>query len=106
MSLILEVKGHAEFNPGNDIVCSAVSALAYTLAGAIQNIGFDDSVFKEKPGDYLLDIKFKDASVKAIDRAKTIFEAIYIGIWQIANTYPDNVSVEFINYEQFQDERR
>jgi uncharacterized protein YsxB (DUF464 family) len=33
----IDIEGHADFNPGNDIVCSAASILAYTLENALAN---------------------------------------------------------------------
>jgi uncharacterized protein YsxB (DUF464 family) len=100
-SLICEIKGHAGYNPGNDIVCSAVSASAYTLWGAVVNIcGISQARYKDKPGDFLFDIDVKNMDKPVLDKLKTIFQTIYIGIKLIAESYPDNVEVDFINYDK------
>lgn len=100
-SFICEIKGHAGYNPGNDIVCSAISGLAYTLWGAVINLcGINDIKYKDDPGDFLLDINIKKINGPIFDKLKTIFQTIYIGIKQIADTYPCYVEVQFVNLEK------
>lgn len=86
-----ELQGHADFDPGNDIVCSGVSAIAYALLGYIEN-----------NQDLITDIYENDScsgfvSVKLSgDAAMTpAFEMAAIGLMQIAKEYPDNVKVSF-----------
>ena len=31
LTVEVSVKGHADYNPGNDIVCAGISTLSYTL---------------------------------------------------------------------------
>ena len=86
------VTGHAGYNPGNDIVCSAVSGLAHALYGYPENsrdkiraIGRMD---KDK-GQMQIRIKGDDSLLPA-------FEVVTIGLKQIAKKYPDHVSVKMI----------
>ena len=102
--LICEIKGHAGYNPGNDIVCSAISALAYTLVGAARDIcGINQARYKDEPGNFLLDIPIKDLSSPIYGKLKTIFLTVYTGIKLIAKSYPDNVEVNFINHDKLQE---
>ena len=96
-----EIKGHAGYNPGNDIVCSAVSALAYTLAGAVNGIrGIDQITCKDKPGDFLFCVSIKKLSSPIYGKLKTIFLTVYTGINLIAESYPKNVEVNFVNKDK------
>ena len=104
ISFICEIKGHAGYNPGNDIVCSAISGLAYTLWGAVINLcGINDIRYKDDPGDFLLDIPIKNLSSPIYGKLKTIFLTVYTGIKLIAKSYPDNVEVNFINHDKLQE---
>lgn len=86
--LTLISQGHAEYNPGNDIVCSAVSALLYTLAGALQNLcGYGKRSFRFEAGDTEIHCRPPDKT------AITIFDTTIIGLLQIEKQYPDNVHI-------------
>ena len=84
----IEINGHANYNPGNDIVCSAISALGYTLIGSLRN---EEGV--------MLNYSINDEGIKCdvtsehIDNVNKIFEVIKIGLLQIEITYPDNLKV-------------
>jgi uncharacterized protein YsxB (DUF464 family) len=100
-SLICEIKGHAGYNPGNDIVCSAVSALAYTLAGAVNSLcKINEARYNDNPGDFLFDVSIKGLSSPTYDSLKTIFLTVYTGIKLIAESYPKNVEVNFVNNDK------
>lgn len=90
-------EGHADYNPGNDIVCSAVSALSYALLGTLENIG-DLEVKKEiKDGDMLIQVNAKDKTVHAL--ANTVFTTVFIGLMQLEVTYPEHVKVHMLTEE-------
>lgn len=90
-------EGHANFNPGNDIVCAAVSALSYALLGTLENIG-DLTVNKEiKDGDMLIQVNAKNKTVHAI--ANTVFTTVFIGLKQLEVTYPEHVKVTLLTEE-------
>ena len=86
------VEGHSGFSdPGSDIICSAVSAVAYTAVGALDELA-DIRGHVEKPG-------FMKCSIPVgIDpdresRAQVILEAMTVGFKQIEREYEEYVSV-------------
>lgn len=88
--------GHAGFNPGNDIVCAAISALAYTLLGTLQNLKHDF------PNDFLLEhfdnhgvvfCNVSNISAQAMPHVIDIFKTIYIGLKQIEAKYPAHLKI-------------
>lgn len=86
----LEMRGHAGFNPGNDIVCAGASAIAYALAGYLHNCGEHlDAMGREnlESGDLYLCCQ-GDACVAAA------YEMAAIGLAQLAQRYPGHVTVE------------
>ena len=78
--LYLTATGHADFNPGNDIVCAAVSALLCTLAEVA-----DGAVLASGEADIML---FKTKESEAV------FRAIVSGLKKIAEVYGAHVRVE------------
>lgn len=82
------VSGHACYGPyGQDIVCSAVSSLFYTLYFSLDkltndevNVDFADDVSK---------ITIKNIS----NNGRLIVSSFFIGIREIASSYPDYVSI-------------
>lgn len=85
--------GHADYNPGNDIVCAGVSALAYTLLGALDNIeGLDKRFIRIESGKLDIEINPFIDHMKQV-QVNTIFQTILIGILQIEKKYPDYVQV-------------
>lgn len=97
----LEMKGHADYNPGNDIVCSAISALAYTLVGALDNmknckrytnLNDFDLVHKENEGDFICRV----SKIAVGHKIKTIFQTIYIGLKQIELQYPEHINIVLV----------
>ena len=77
-------QGHAEYQPGNDIVCAACSTLAYTLAStlAVNHIKYRDM------------FKSGYAEVEAIgEAAHSYFLMAYVGYQSLEDNYPDHVEV-------------
>ncbi len=87
------VKGHAGYaKAGRDIVCAAVSAVAYTAAGALDElIGIKD-FFEERDGFMLCSIDV-DISPEQQHDAKIIMAAAQVGFKQIELAYPKHVKV-------------
>lgn len=81
----IEVKGHAGYNPGNDIVCAAVSALIQTYAeSARNNIGDSWLVSCHiESGDALVESAGKTA----------IYRSCVCGLLMLRNAYPDNIKI-------------
>ncbi len=92
----LEVSGHAYFDePGKDIVCSAVSALATTGYNTLCHyIGAENlSLAVEEAEGYL---KFEVKNPASHDQQVTdiVFKTIAIGIDSIAQTYTKHVTLK------------
>ncbi len=82
-------KGHAGYAPhGQDIVCSAVSALVQTLIQSVEDLCTDEISYHLQPGS--VEIKH-DALTH---NAQVLFDAFMIGVYMIADSYPKNVVVE------------
>ena len=100
----LELSGHAEYCPGNDIVCSACSALAAALIGWVFNNPRHIKKLYKLTGYSELLPGAGRASVKAKGNKKlrSAFMTTVIGLCQVSLSYPDNVRV-YINGELFSD---
>ena len=83
--------GHALYNPGNDIICSAASGLAQALYGYLDNRRDDitvDRMDKDK-GQMHISIKGDTSLLPA-------FEVVTLGLLQIAKKYPEHDSVKIM----------
>jgi uncharacterized protein YsxB (DUF464 family) len=86
-SLVME--GHADYSPGDDIVCAGCSAIAYALLGWCKN--FPSSVWDvEDMHDAEGDVVIKCSGDV---RFMTAFDMAIIGLAQIAAKFPDNVII-------------
>lgn len=84
----LTLEGHAGYNPGNDVVCAALSATVYALVGYLHNAGahlygMDEETVE--PGHVVLWFR-GDGQVGAA------FRMAAIGLLQIARQYPAYVT--------------
>jgi uncharacterized protein len=96
------VKGHAFFaKKGEDIVCSAVSAICYTTIGALENLA-GGCFYKEEDGRMYLSHKRENvvasdkktqSSEKQREVAYIVLQTAYIGFLQIENSYGNYVRV-------------
>jgi uncharacterized protein YsxB (DUF464 family) len=84
--------GHADYNPGNDIVCAAVSAMMFQLKGAVENL-LKGGVKKYDTVDGRFDIRYISDSQENGFVASVIFNTVVIGMLQIQATYPGHVTV-------------
>ena len=93
----IKVRGHAGYAVhGEDIVCSAASAIAYTTAGALGALcGAPDSCAKEDDGFF--EIRIPDFPSGEISyRAEVITETAYIGYKQIEASYASYLKVKVL----------
>ena len=82
------LEGHAAYAPeGQDIVCSAISALSYTLAGALKYYDIRHSFIDEE----VLRIKIEE---EITDSMSIIIKTIETGYRQIAEQYSNYVSID------------
>ena len=90
------VEGHAGSGPeGHDLGCSAVSALALTLAGNVAYMKTQDAVYGE-----ILKLEEGNAEIQCTpyrryrDSVEQIFRAICVGFELLATKYPENISYD------------
>ena len=98
-SIHMTLKGHADAAPkGEDLICSAVTMLAYTVAQAVQFM-YENKNLKEKP-----EIRIADGEATIIAKpteeayAETLhtFRVAQCGVHVLANNNPDNVALEHL----------
>ena len=86
----LSAIGHANYDEqGKDIVCSAVSAINYALIGFLEN---STGMY-----DYFIKDGFLTAWSDRSRKRDAAFEMAIIGLEQIAQQYPDNVTLHYIS---------
>ena len=94
----LRVNGHAGQNtPGNDIICSSASILAYTVA---QNVKMAESRgqlkfpprLKMKSGDFIITARAKDD--ESYEELLHTYLVVQTGYVLLAHNYPQYVAVE------------
>lgn len=82
-----EISGHAGYaEEGSDIICAAVSAIAYTAIGY-----FDEKKIGGKVPQYLIEdgyMKF-EIDANSTEPAYAVMEAAFIGLKQIEYSYGD-----------------
>ena len=79
------ITGHAEYaEPGEDILCAAVSALAINTVNSIETLTKDRLIVEEKDG-------FLRAKIlgKVSDAGSTLFKSLRIGLCKIYEEYGD-----------------
>jgi uncharacterized protein YsxB (DUF464 family) len=87
---LLIMQGHADYNPGNDIVCAGCSAVWYSLLGWVANMPEHVTVLDQKnesEGNFHYIRATGDTSFAAA------FDMALIGLAQLAQKYPENVKV-------------
>lgn len=98
--LSLHVKGHAEFdNAGQDIVCSAVSILTYTLAQNVKvhntrGLCKDNPMIKFGKGDAVITCRAKDD--KSFAELLGAYLYTQTGYDLLAHNYPKYVKLKMI----------
>ena len=92
----VSIEGHAHSgDPGHDLVCAGVSALAYTLAANVGNLR--DCRMVRKP---IVELKKGNAVIegKPIPRhkatAELVFQTVCVGFEVLASEYPQYISYE------------
>ena len=85
---IITITGHAGYAPhGQDIVCSAVSALTQTFIASVEELTDDKIKHAIMAGNAF--IKYGDLSKEA----RLLLGSFFVGLEMIANTYPDYVQI-------------
>ena len=98
-SIHMTLKGHADAAPkGEDLVCSAATMLAYTVAQAVQFM-YEQDKLKKKPK---IHIKDGEATIIATPTEDGFAEALHTfwvaqcGVHVLAHNYPGNVTLEHL----------
>lgn len=91
----ISVKGHADYNPGNDIVCAGISTLSYTLLNYLRQAEKEHWIseysYTEEPGDIRMEFKAHWLFGREISTAIDVFRT---GMEMLESQYPDNIRVE------------
>ncbi len=88
-----EIYGHSGYaEHGKDIVCAAVSALAYAAVGAISDMTKAEADWDYKDG-YMLYMVHRNISDTDRSIVKTVLDAIIIGFKQVELSYKGYVKV-------------
>lgn len=89
----MKLLGHAEYDPGNDVVCAGISAVSQALVGTLQNL--KNIVFRTKiieSGNILIETGiFLDENVQRVVDA--MYLTCFIGLLQIEQGYPEYLKV-------------
>ena len=98
-SIHMTLRGHAESAPkGEDLICSAATMLAYTVAQAVQFM-HESEKLKKKPKIHIVD---GEATIIATPTEEAYAETLHIfwvaqcGIHVLAHNYPGNVELEHL----------
>lgn len=95
LTVEVSVKGHADYNPGNDIVCAGISTLSYTLLNYLRQAEKEhlvsDYSYTEEPGDIHMEFKGHWLFGREIGTAIDVFRT---GMEMLESQYPDNIRVE------------
>jgi len=92
----MELNGHADYNPGKDIVCAGISALAFALVGTLRNV--QGISFRKCTVDNGVQVEI-EPFIEPEDRAitDTVFKTILVGLKQIEKKYPDHISIKEVD---------
>jgi len=86
----VKVHGHGGGVKGEDIVCSAVSALMQTALSGILHYSEDDVISKMREGEMLIRVK-KNTSQEHRAIFNIILSTLYMGLENIRRNYPERV---------------
>ncbi len=91
-SLTLTAKGHCDYKKGDDIVCSAASALICTLANLVRHSGVKSHI-ELKDGDSKI-LCYPDEEMRG--KLEDIFSYTLFGLTLIERRYPENLKVKLL----------
>lgn len=86
----IRAEGHAGYQPGHDIVCSAISVLMQTLYAGLD--GICDAATQERHDSGRMEILCYAAEGKKRE-ISAVFESILLGLTLLAEEYPEYVQV-------------
>lgn len=87
----MDLTGHAEYNPGNDVVCAGISALAFALAGELKRRKASFKRFDIREGVHVETEPFiHDVPQAGIN---AVYETCLTGLRQIEKKFPDHIQI-------------
>jgi hypothetical protein len=88
----VKVNGHSGGVKGEDIVCSAISALMQTALAGLIHYGKDDVISKMREGEMLIRIK-ENVSDTHREIFDIILSTLYLGLENIRRKYPEKIKI-------------
>ena len=91
----ISIVGHALYSPGNDPVCAAVSAFTFQLLSCIEELEEEKLIYdiSYDINDGFVVVQF-DLAPEVEERWKTTWSVIRHGFKNIADAYPENVTLD------------
>ncbi len=86
------VRGHAEFAEANDIVCAAVSAVAFAILNGIENVLCQPFGYEAEDG-YLHFVMPEDMQPRQADRVSDLLDTLYLYLIELESQYKENIKV-------------
>ena len=87
-----EIKGHADFKEyGQDIICSAVSAVAQMTLNGLQ---LKNLKYTEKEGYIFCDLEKSELSNEEYDKANILTEAMFSYLREVSKIYEKYVNLK------------
>lgn len=89
----VSLNGHAMFNPGNDIVCAAVSTITYQLLNVVAYLEAEGHITGAETD---IHDGFVIVTFRVIDKPvwQTVWRVIRTGYENIAQAHPQNVRID------------
>ena len=98
-SIHMTLKGHADTAPkGEDLICSAATMMAYTVAQAVQFM-YENGHLKKKPKIHIKDGEATIIATPTEDGYALALHTFWVaqcGIHVLAHNYPSNVQFEHL----------
>ena len=90
-----EVKGHSGYAPeGEDIVCAAITSAVRLTEGAVNDVLGLEAAVKVKQKDASISLKLPSALGQTNESTcQTLLAALMVHCVQLAEEYPENISV-------------
>mgnify|MGYP001264990692 CR=1 FL=1 len=97
-TIYLEISGHSDLNKkGNDILCSAISALSQTFILTVARLLKIKQQISRDEGFLSSLITLDNVSAEDRSKLKLLIESLLIGLLEINGEYPDKIKIEFVN---------
>ncbi len=92
----IEVEGHSlSGKKGEDIICSAVSALSQTAVIGLAKLTETDQSLDIKDGYLKSEFETGNLDERGRERVKVILDILCIGLLEIMKSYPGTVEIDF-----------